>query len=96
MKPETAEWVDKAEGDWKVAPREMQAPDPVWTVVCFLAEQCAEKYLKGFLEEQNIAFQKIHDLVVLLNTSAGMLSALDPLKLVSPMDVKETHVEGIT
>jgi HEPN domain-containing protein len=58
----------------------MQAPDPVWNVVCFLAEQCAEKYLKGFLEEQNIAFQKIHDLVVLLNTSTGLLSALDPLK----------------
>lgn len=82
MKPETAEWVDKAEGDWKVAQREMQAPDPVWNVVCFLAEQCAEKYLKGFLEEQNIAFQKIHDLVVLLNLniSAGLLSALDPLR----------------
>ena len=80
MKPETAEWIDKAEGDWKVAQREMQAPDPVWKVVCFLAEQCAEKYLKGFLEEQNIAFQKIHDLVVLLNTSTGLLSALEPLK----------------
>ena len=80
MKPETAEWIDKAEGDWKVAQREMHAPDPVWNVVCFLAEQCAEKYLKGFLEEQNIAFQKIHDLVVLLNTSTGLLSALDPLK----------------
>jgi HEPN domain-containing protein len=80
MKPETAEWIDKAEGDWKVAQREMQAPDPVWNVVCFLAEQCAEKYLKGFLEEQNIAFQKIHDLVVLLNASTGLLPALDPLK----------------
>ena len=45
MKPETTEWIDKAEGDWKVAQREMQAPDPVWNVVCFLAEQCAEKYL---------------------------------------------------
>ena len=80
MKPETTEWVDKAEGDWKVAQREMQAPDPVWNVVCFLAEQCAEKYLKGLLEEHNIAFQKIHDLVVLLNASAGLLPALDPLK----------------
>jgi HEPN domain-containing protein len=80
MKPETAEWLDKAEGDWKVAQREMQAPDPVWNVVCFLAEQCAEKCLKGFLEEHNVAFQKIHDLVVLLNASAGLLPALEPLK----------------
>jgi HEPN domain-containing protein len=80
MKPETAEWIDKAEGDLKVAQREMRSPDPVWDVVCFLAEQCAEKYLKGFLEEQNIAFQKIHDLVVLLNTSAGLLTAPNPMR----------------
>jgi hypothetical protein len=36
--------------------------------------------LKGFLEEHNIAFQKIHDLVVLLNASPGLLPALEPLK----------------
>jgi hypothetical protein len=27
MTPETREWIDKAEGDWKVAQREMQAAD---------------------------------------------------------------------
>lgn len=80
MKPETEEWINKAEGDWKVAQREMQADDPVWNVVCFLAEQCAEKYLKAFLEEHNIAFGKSHDLVNLLNTSAGMLQELEPQK----------------
>ena len=65
MKPETQEWIEKAEGDWKVAQREMQAADPVWNVICFLAQQSAEKYLKALLEEHNIAFQKTHDLVVL-------------------------------
>jgi len=30
MKPEAQEWVDKADGDWKVAQREMHATDPVW------------------------------------------------------------------
>lgn len=49
-------------------------------MVCFLAEQCAEKYLKGFLEEQNIPFRKMHDLVVLLNSSGGLLLELDALK----------------
>jgi HEPN domain-containing protein len=78
MKPETVEWSDKAEGDWKVAQRERQAADPVWNVVCFLAQQCAEKYLKAFLEEQNIMFHKTHDLVALLNLSAGLLLELDP------------------
>ena len=69
MKPETREWIDKAEGDRKVARREIQTADPVWNVVCFLAQQCTEKYAKGFLEEHNIAFQKTHDLLVLLNST---------------------------
>jgi HEPN domain-containing protein len=77
MKPETLEWIDKAEGDWKVAQREMRAADPVWNVASFLAQQCAEKYLKAFLEEQNIAFGKTHDLVVLLNSSGGLLLELN-------------------
>ena len=80
MKPETLEWIDKAEGDRKVARREIQTTDPVWNVVCFLAQQCAEKYLKGFLENHNIAFQKTHDLLVLLNSSGELLSELIPLK----------------
>jgi|TARA_B100002003_G_C13852838_1_gene417915 HEPN domain-containing protein len=45
MKPETQDWIDKAEGDWKVAQRESQANDPVWNVITFLSQQCAEKYL---------------------------------------------------
>ncbi len=48
MKPETTEWIDKAEGDWAVAQREMRTANPVWNVVSFLAQQCAEKYLKAF------------------------------------------------
>ena len=80
MKPETQEWIDKAEGDRKVTQREMHTADPVWNVVCFLAQQCAEKYMKGFLEEHNLVFQKTHDLVVLLNSSGGLLSELDSLK----------------
>jgi HEPN domain-containing protein len=46
MKPETLEWINKAEGDLVVAQREMQAPVPVGNVGCFLAQQCAEKYIK--------------------------------------------------
>ncbi|MCG3110845.1 MAG: HEPN domain-containing protein [Candidatus Manganitrophus sp. SB1] len=76
MKPETLEWVEKAEGDLKVARREMGAVDPVWNVICFLAQQCGEKYLKAFLEESNIAFPKTHDLVVLLNISGEPLQDL--------------------
>lgn len=80
MKPETTQWVEKAEGDWKVARREMQDDYPVWDVVCFLCQQCAEKYLKAFLEEHGIAFRKTHDLVVLLNTAGEEFAALDAQK----------------
>jgi HEPN domain-containing protein len=80
MKPETQEWVDKAEGDLRVARRELQTSDPVCDAVCFHAQQCAEKYLKAVLEEHTIVFPKIHDLVVLLDLSGGLIPELDPLR----------------
>ncbi len=67
MKPQTAEWIEKAEGDWRVAQRELGSENPVYDAVCFHAQQCAEKYLKAVLEEQGQDIPKTHDLVVLLN-----------------------------
>jgi HEPN domain-containing protein len=58
----------------------MGASDPVWNVTSFLAQQCAEKYLKAYLEERNIPYGKTHDLVVLLNSSAGSIPELNPYK----------------
>ncbi len=50
MKPITQEWVDKAEGDWTSAGREVAVQtDPNYDLVCFLMQQCVEKYLKGRL-----------------------------------------------
>ena len=48
MKPITGEWVDKAEGDFVTAQRELNALDhPNYDAVCFHSQQCAEKYLKA-------------------------------------------------
>ena len=48
MKPETAEWIQKAEGDRGTARREFAVEDtPNYDAVCFHAQQCAEKYLKA-------------------------------------------------
>lgn len=67
MRPITKEWIDKAEGDWATARREMRArKDPNYDGVCFHTQQCAEKYLKARLQEANIAFSKTHDLIKLL------------------------------
>lgn len=68
MQPLTQEWVDKAEGDFATATREMRARQaPNYDAVCFHAQQCAEKYLKACLQEAEIAFARTHDLVTLLS-----------------------------
>jgi len=67
MKPITAEWVAKAEGDFATLERESRArKNPNYDAVCFHAQQCAEKYLKARLCEAGTAFGKIHDLIALL------------------------------
>ncbi len=67
MKPLTAEWVSKAEGDFATMERECRVTDhPNFEAVCFHAQQCAEKYLKARLCEGGVAFGKVHDLVALL------------------------------
>jgi HEPN domain-containing protein len=63
MKPITSEWIDKAEGDFATAQRELDAIDhPNYDAVCFHTQQCAEKYLKAFLQEADITFRRTHDL----------------------------------
>ena len=67
MKPITAEWIEKAEGDFHSARRELRARTrPNYNLVGFLSQQCVEKYLKSRLAEAGIAFPKTHDLVALL------------------------------
>ena len=64
----TAEWVKKAEGDYSTAQREVRARRaPNYDAACFHAQQAAEKYLKGFLQEQNFPPPKIHNLGQLLH-----------------------------
>ena len=67
MKPTTAEWVAKAEGDFAMLERECRArKNPNYDGICFHAQQCVEKYLKARLCEADIHFSKVHDLVALL------------------------------
>jgi HEPN domain-containing protein len=67
MKPATSEWVEKAEGDFATAGRELRAaPAPNFDAACFHAQQCAEKYLKACLVEAGSDFPKTHDLSALL------------------------------
>jgi len=63
------EWVEKAESDFQSAELVIRPPKgkPNYDLVCFLSQQCVEKYLKGFLLFHEISFQKTHSLVVLLD-----------------------------
>src|SRR6266852_9206884 len=68
MQPLTAEWVDKAEGDFATLLREIRARKrPNYDSACFHAQQCTEKYLKARLQEAGIPFGKTHDLPALLH-----------------------------
>lgn len=76
MKPITFEWVQKAEEDWHVGQMSYRSRKyPSYDAACFHAQQCAEKYLKGRLEEAGIAFPKTHDLIKLLS----LVIAVEPL-----------------
>jgi len=68
MRVESIEWVEKAEGDWHTAGRELRTTEfPNYDAVCFHAQQCAEKYLKALLTERNVRFPKMHHLPTLLD-----------------------------
>jgi HEPN domain-containing protein len=41
---------------------------PLHSIVCFHCRQCAEKYLKGLLEELALVVKKTHELDVLLTS----------------------------
>jgi HEPN domain-containing protein len=80
MKPLTAEWVQKAEDDFIVAQKMFRArKQPVYDAVCFHAQQCAEKYLKAYLQEHNRDIPKIHKLLDLLKLCKEADSSLEIL-----------------
>jgi HEPN domain-containing protein len=82
MKPLTKEWVDKAEGDFSTAGRELRArKNPNYDSVCFHAQQCVEKYFKAYLQDTGVAFTKTHDLVMLLDLLLPMEPNWDEFRL---------------
>ncbi len=67
MNPITIEWIEKAEGDYSVAAENYRGDNPIYHVICFLAQQCVEKHLKAWLQENNIPIQRTHNLNDLLD-----------------------------
>jgi len=59
-------WKIKAEHDIKAAEKELFSIDPLTDIVCFHAQQAAEKYLKYFLVSKGEVPSKTHNLKELL------------------------------
>ncbi|MBC7228099.1 MAG: HEPN domain-containing protein [Thermoflexales bacterium] len=92
MKPITKEWMDKAEQDYQVVAFLQDAGLPVYDVICFHAQQSAEKFLKAWLIEQGVDFPRTHDLEILaklaLPSFPDLQSLLDDLRFLTSFAVE--------
>ncbi len=71
-------WLKKAENDLKTAEYIMTMDETPYDTVCFHAQQCAEKHIKGFLTFHEIDFPKTHsieDLILLCKDIAPSLES---------------------
>ncbi len=93
------QWLEKAQGDLSSAEYLLTLPDARcrFDVVCFHAQQCAEKALKAFLVLRKIPFERIHDLGELLElcrvADQDLVRELDELDALTPYAV-ETRYPG--
>jgi len=77
----TAEWVDKAEQDFASADVLLHAGEfPIPDTACFHCQQSAEKYLKAYLQEHQVEFERRHDLMPLLDLCVSVDKDLIALK----------------
>jgi len=68
MRGITEEWVFKAEDDFRAVEALLYEIEiPVVDAACFHGQQCAEKYVKAYLEEHEIDFPRNHNLMQLLD-----------------------------
>lgn len=60
------DWIAKAEHDYATANRELRiSEEPNYDAVCFHAQQCIEKLMKGLIIQLKTVPPKTHDLVYL-------------------------------
>lgn len=74
------EWFFKAEEDALSARDLLKDKQGAASTVCFLSQQMAEKYLKGFLVFQGEKFPKIHDLDRLVRQCTKIDATFEQIK----------------
>ena len=81
MKETTAAWIAKAESDFAGARLVLEhGEEHIADIICFHCQQCAEKYLKGFLNEQDVEFPREHVLIPLLELCVALDASFNPLQ----------------
>ena len=60
------QWLIKGDNDFKTAIDEFNTDNPATDTICFHAQQCVEKYLKGYLTLLNVHAGKTHNLGLLV------------------------------
>jgi HEPN domain-containing protein len=79
------EWIKKAEKDLIAAKHLLSIkPNPPYDIICFHAQQCAEKYIKAFLIYKEIEFEKTHDLGKLVG-----LASINDESFIEIIDIAE-------
>jgi HEPN domain-containing protein len=77
----TEEWLFKAEEDIYSADLLLHRGEtPVPDYVCFHCQQCAEKYLKAYLQEHQVEFKRKHDLIPLLRLCLSLDKEFQTIK----------------
>lgn len=72
-------WAERAEEDFILARTALRSKKPLTSGVCFLAQQCAEKYIKALRISKGWEFPKTHDVLMLNNlcSAAGIFLEID-------------------
>ena len=78
-RPEHA-WFAKADDDLEIARRAIGPDRPLPAMACFHAQQCAEKYLKGYLVAHGVPFRFVHDLGYPIYLCTGLDPAFADLR----------------
>lgn len=65
---EKDKWILKAENDLRIIEKDLSSADPINDVICFHAQQAAEKYLKAYLVHKSVIPEKSHIIERLLDT----------------------------
>ena len=74
------EWVSRAENDIKLSQMAINAEPAICEGACFHAQQCAEKYLKAYLQERSVEVPRTHHLMVLLDLCLSLGAAFEGLR----------------